>query len=98
MIFSIKSMQLTTCLSLLLCVAAALHAQMPESVIHEKNLDYSNVGGRMSMDVVRPKTPSAELQPAVLLIHGGGFRAGSRDTYLPTAAKLAEKGFVAATV
>jgi hypothetical protein len=27
---------------------------MPETVIHEANIEYSNVGGRLDMDVVRP--------------------------------------------
>jgi acetyl esterase/lipase len=71
---------------------------MPDAVIHEKNIEYSNVGARMQMDVVRPKAPGTNPLPAVLLVHGGGFRAGSRDSYLPMAAKLAEKGYVAATV
>lgn len=73
-------------------------AQLPDTVVHEKNIEYSNVGARVLMDVVRPKASSAEPLPAVLLVHGGGFRAGSRESYLPMAAKLAEKGYVAATV
>jgi acetyl esterase/lipase len=51
----------------------------------------------MEMDVVRPR----ELQepaPAVVLIHGGGFRAGVRQSYLPICVKLAQRGYVAATV
>lgn len=80
----------------------ASHAQtvppMPETVIHEANIEYSNVGGRLAMDIVRPKAPSADPRPAVLLVHGGGFRAGNRQSYLPMAIKLAERGYVAATV
>jgi acetyl esterase/lipase len=34
----------------------------------------------------------------VLCIHGGGFRAGSRDSYNGLIIRLAEKGYVAATV
>jgi acetyl esterase/lipase len=71
---------------------------MPDSVIHEANIEYSNVGGRLDMDVVRPREASSEPRPAVLLVHGGGFRAGTRQSYLPMAAKLAERGYVAATV
>jgi acetyl esterase/lipase len=36
--------------------------------------------------------------PAVLCIHGGGFRAGTRDAYEGLIKKLAEHGYVAATV
>lgn len=70
---------------------------MPESVIHEANVVYSNVGGRLEMDIVRPRAASSEPRPAVLLIHGGGFRAGNRQSYLPQAIRLAERGYVAAT-
>lgn len=71
---------------------------MPDTVIHEADIEYSNVGGRMAMDIVRPKVPSAAALPAVVLIHGGGFRAGNRQSYLVTAARLAERGYVAATI
>jgi acetyl esterase/lipase len=71
---------------------------MPDDVIHEKDIEYSNVGARVAMDVVRPKTPATAPLPAVVLVHGGGFRRGSRDSYLPMATKLAQRGYIAATV
>src|SRR5262245_34612318 len=69
---------------------------MPASVIHDADVAYSNVGQRTAMDMVRPKNATGPL-PAVLLVHGGGFRAGRRESYLPVAIKLAERGYVAAT-
>src|SRR5205814_4600921 len=36
--------------------------------------------------------------PAVLCVHGGGFRAGTREGYDGLIRKLAERGYVAATV
>lgn len=71
---------------------------MPKTVIHEPDLEYSNVGGKMQLDIVRPANPTEAALPTVLLIHGGGFRAGNRQSYLPTAIKLAERGYVAATM
>ncbi|MEP6716515.1 MAG: alpha/beta hydrolase, partial [Terriglobia bacterium] len=71
---------------------------MPKDVIHDADIEYSNVGARMSMDIVRPASPAEPSLPAVLLIHGGGFRGGDRQSYLPTAIKLAERGYVAATM
>lgn len=71
--------------------------QVPDSVILEKNIEYSRVGERLEMDIARPKSPQG-LRPAIVAIHGGGFRAGKRDSYLPTIVKLAERGYVAATV
>lgn len=88
-------------LALSLSYACALSAQtpsLPDSVIHEPDIEYSNVGARMAMDVVRPKAAAATPRPAVVLVHGGGFRAGARQSYLPVAARLAERGYVAATV
>src|SRR4051812_28996229 len=85
------------CLAALFLTSLAF-AQMPDSVIHEKDIEYSNVGARVAMDVVRPKSAGTEPLPAIVLVHGGGFRAGSRESYLPVAAKLAQRGYVAATV
>jgi acetyl esterase/lipase len=85
-----------------LCFAAALSAQapvaLPETVLHEKDIEYSNVGARMEMDVVRPRSITPGGMPAVLLVHGGGFRAGTRQSQLAVAGRLAARGYVAATV
>ncbi len=70
---------------------------MPPGVIHEAGIEYSNVGQKSLLDVVRPKQATGPL-PFVLLVHGGGFRAGHRNSYLPVAIKLAERGYVAATM
>jgi acetyl esterase/lipase len=69
----------------------------PADVILEADIDYSNIGGRMQMDVVRPRQGAAPL-PAVVCIHGGGFRGGTRQRYLPIAYHLAQHGYVAAAV
>jgi acetyl esterase/lipase len=69
---------------------------MPATVAHGADVAYSNVGQRSAMDIVRPKNATGPL-PAILLVHGGGFRRGHRNSYLPIAIKLAERGYVAAT-
>lgn len=69
---------------------------MPAGVSWTGNIEYSNVGAKMEMDIVRPKNQTGAA-PAVLLIHGGGFRRGTRQSYLVQAARLAERGYVAAT-
>ncbi len=69
----------------------------PADVSVEADIDYSNVGGRMQMDVVRPLRGNGPF-PAVVCIHGGGFRAGTRQSFLPIAYYLAQHGYVAATV
>ncbi len=83
------------CLLMLLAQAAPVIPPMPAGVIHEAAIEYSNVGQKVMLDVVRPREPG--VRPAVLLIHGGGFRRGNRESYLPLAIQLAERGYVAAT-
>src|SRR6266481_6117381 len=91
--------------ALLLLLATSLAAQqpkipaMPDNVIYEPNLDYAPaVGGKLAMDIVRPRDGSGAPHPTVLCIHGGGFRAGARQSYLPLCIELAQRGYVAATV
>src|SRR5436305_8571067 len=71
---------------------------IPDTLVAERELVYSSVGGRQTMDVVRPRDGAASPRPGVLLVHGGGFRAGAKESYLPLAIKLAERGYIAATV
>ncbi|MFN7921150.1 MAG: alpha/beta hydrolase fold domain-containing protein [Bryobacteraceae bacterium] len=76
-----------------ICFAAV--ACLAQNVVWDKDVEYSRVGERVAMDIARPASGSA--RPAVLAIHGGGFRAGKRDSYLPLVEKLAQRGYVAAT-
>ncbi len=71
---------------------------MPADVIHEKDIVYTNVGARVAMDVVYPSAAASGPMPAVVLVHGGGFRRGNRESYLLVAARLAQRGYFAATV
>jgi len=85
-------------LAAFLPLAAQTPFTPPQSVIYDADVEYSNVGERVAMDILRPRAPSATPRPAVVMVHGGGFRAGKRESYLPMAARLAEHGYVAATV
>src|SRR5579871_4131871 len=76
----------------------AAELNVPETVIFEKGIEYSNPEGQhLQLDLARPKSQTAP-GPAVLCIHGGGFRAGKRDSYDALCIRLAERGYVAATV
>src|SRR5713226_8746617 len=78
-------------------VCAAAELQVPSDVILERDIDYASIPhGKLAMDVVRPKTPGK--YPGIVMIHGGGFNGGKRDSYLPMAIRLAQNGYVAATV
>lgn len=72
---------------------------LPESVQLSPNVVYAELeGGRkLHLDLFQPKTRSKKL-PAVLIIHGGGWRAGSKENMVPMAEQLAAKGYVTATV
>jgi len=74
--------------------------QIPDDVVWEPAIEYAAMGAKtvnLMMDVVRPRKQNGRL-PAIVCIHGGGFRAGRRESYLPLCIKLAQRGYVAATV
>ncbi len=80
-----------------LAIAQQKPPAIPADLIYEPDFEYSNIGGSMMLDIVRPRDMSSA-RPAILCIHGGGFRAGTRQGYLPLCIKLAQRGYVAATV
>lgn len=82
---------------LFLAFAIAAFAADPDDVIIHRNVDYASIPhDKLAMDIVRPKAPGH--YPAIVMIHGGGFSSGKRDSYLPMAIRLAQNGYVAATV
>ncbi|MHB8874367.1 MAG: alpha/beta hydrolase fold domain-containing protein [Myxococcaceae bacterium] len=54
-------------------------------------------GSDTVMDVYLPEG-GGTLRPAVLLVHGGAWVAGSKENYTQTAGRLARSGYVAATI
>ena len=71
---------------------------VPENVAFEPNIEYSNPDGQhLQLDMARPKTGDGPF-PAIACIHGGGFRAGTRQGYDSLCVRLAEQGYVAVTV
>lgn len=42
--------------------------------------------------------PAGERLPAVILVHGGGWKAGYRSEFAPMALRLAQQGFAAVTI
>ena len=84
--------------TLLLAVAAAdsWPAQAAE-IVFEQGIEYSSPDNQhLQVNLARPKEASGKL-PAVLCIHGGGFRAGKRERWDNLCKQLAERGYVAAT-
>ncbi len=71
---------------------------VPDSVIWQEAIEYSNPDDtHLQLNLARPKTGDGPF-PTVLCIHGGGFRAGKRESYDVLCVKLAERGYVAATM
>ncbi len=80
----------------LTAVAFAQNPSVPSNVQADFDVEYSRVGERVAMDIFRPTAPG--VYPAVLAIHGGGFRAGKRTGYHPLCIKLAQRGYTCAAM
>ena len=71
---------------------------VPETVLWEAGIEYSNPEEtHLQLNMARPKSGDGPF-PTVLCIHGGGFRAGNLESYDALCVKLAERGYVAATI
>ena len=81
------------------CNSWALAApNVPDTVVWQEGIEYTNPDDQhLQLNLARPKSGEGPF-PAVICIHGGGFRAGKRDGYDGLCVKLAERGYVAATV
>jgi acetyl esterase/lipase len=68
-----------------------------EDVIFEKGIEYSNPDDQhLQLDMARPAGEGP--YPAIVCIHGGGFRAGTREGYDGLIQTLAQRGYVAVTI
>jgi acetyl esterase/lipase len=63
-----------------------------------RDVVYGTAGGKpLLLDAYVPPGPASD-RPAVLLVHGGGFRVGDKASFAPEATRLAERGWVAFSV
>ncbi len=70
----------------------------PDKVVFEPNIEYANPDGQhLQLDLARPKNGDGPF-PAVVCIHGGGWREGSRQGHDGLCLRLAQQGYVAVTV
>jgi len=66
--------------------------------IFEKAIEYANPDNQhLQLDLARPAEGDGPF-PAVICIHGGGFRAGTRNGWDGPCKTLASRGYVAATI
>lgn len=68
------------------------------NVTEQRNLVYCSMANRnLHLDAFSPKIKNRQKLPAILIIHGGGWRTGNRTQHIPLAQHLAAKGFVCFT-
>lgn len=73
--------------------------ELPENVYVIKNQVYKNVGSRkLHIDIYSPKQKLKKKNPAVILIHGGGWRSGNKSMESYMGMQLASKGYIAIAV
>lgn len=92
-------MKLRTALPLLVLAWCAV-ASAQENVVFETGVEYTNPDGQhLQLNIAQPAAVEVGVQrPAVLCVHGGGFRAGKRERWDDVCKRLATRGYVAATV
>lgn len=72
---------------------------VPKSIQEIKNITYTRYGKRaLQLDLYLPKPSSTQQKAGIVLVHGGGWRAGYRTNFTPMAIGLAKRGYVAATI
>lgn len=77
--------------------AAQAPLAVPEGVTFTRDIEFSNVDGQhLQVNLAQPQ--GSGKFPAVVCIHGGGFRAGKREGYDKLCLSLAQNGYVALTV
>ena len=71
---------------------------LPDSVSLERDILYARTGSRaLHLDLFLPRQGAGPF-PAVVYIHGGGWRNGSKEAFQRQAAYMATKGFAGACI
>jgi acetyl esterase/lipase len=75
-------------------------ASVPEGMLSAFDLPYRSDTGshKTAVDIVYHKQNPPGGRPAILFVHGGGWRSGDRRFYRPALIEWAELGYVAPTV
>ena len=81
----------------LICLLIAVLPAFLVAAELKTDIPFVNRDGKdLKLDIVTQD--DGKLHPAIVCIHGGGWRSGSRQAYHPLLKSLAAKGYVAATV
>jgi acetyl esterase/lipase len=69
------------------------------SVKESRNLVYCQIAGRqLHIDAFTPSAQKKKPVPAIIIVHGGGWRSGNRAQHIPLAQHLAALGYACFTV
>lgn len=72
---------------------------VPPSVRAVTDVTYVRRGAHdLRLDLYLPAAGGAVKRPAIVFVHGGGWRSGVRGNFAPMAIRMAERGYVAATI
>jgi len=99
------SRALVLALILLLAAGVCLTAQradrqtlLPDDVVVERDIQYGRGADiPLLLDIYRPKETPKKPMPAIVFIHGGGWRGGSKSGF-KFAGELVGRGYVAASI
>lgn len=71
---------------------------LPATVASIQNIIYRTINDiPLKLDVFYPRKHTGHKLPAIMIIHGGGWRSGSRSQHHALAAQLAARGFICFT-
>jgi len=74
-------------------------SEVPASVRAFTGLSYVRRDGHaLQLDLYLPAAAKAVPVPGIVLVHGGGWRAGVRGNFAPMAIRMAQRGYAAATI
>jgi pectinesterase len=71
-----------------------------KTIAEKRNINYQELlGGKIALflDAFYPAGKSPKKRPAIVIIHGGGWRSGNRTQHHPLAQHLAARGYVCFT-
>src|SRR5262245_32493193 len=81
----------------IVCLILSVSSAQAEIKV-EENVTYGKVGNReLKLDLAMPDS-TTKANPAIVFIHGGGWREGDRDRYRGEIEEAANRGYVAVTV
>ena len=85
--------------SLVLFFFAIGLAGKTQEITADRDVSFGEIGGqKLLLDVFYPTPAAAKPRPAIILVHGGGWGAGNKESFDGLAMGLAYQGYVAFTI